>query len=808
MKILRFLLLLIISGYSVFYLETSHNGIPPIGELISPFNGFWTNYQLDNIDLDDEIELTGVSDQVSIIIDEYDIPHIYASNEEDLYFAQGYITAYHRLFQMDFLAHVAEGRLSEFFGKALLNFDRKQRRQGIARAAEKSLVKLQRDGSCVSRLNAFTLGVNQYIEELSYRKYPIEYKLIGASPEKWTNLKTVLSLKQLSFNLSGYSQDFELSQSLATLGKDTFDILFPDYHESVEPAYNRLYRPRKSIENQLTRMDIDTSFFNDIVDHVNSEFEDNGSTAFAVSGSNTMNEKTILASQPDLPFYLPGFWYLVHLNAPEVNVFGASIAGIPGIIIGFNESIAWGNTNSEADVLDWYRINFTDQTREEYIYDSKRLKTQKIHEKIEVKDSDSFVDTVLYTHFGPVVYDKNFKGKVASNFAMKWVGHEPSMELKTIFEVNKAQNITQFRDAFESFVSPAQNYILATANDSIGMFLLGKIPKKWNLQGRFIMDGANRSYEWGEYLSPSELPYMINPKQGFVYAANQHLVNQDRFPYYLSGGKFEDYRHRRIKDRLKVLPNMRVENIMQIQNDNFNYHAFENLDFLVESIANRVSDSKQLKYLDELKSWDFFNGSSRKAPIVFSLWWEELSKSAWHRLYNDSIRFARPTKLASARAFQSLSDTSHIYDVDSTIIIESFSDHALMTFKNTVEMLDSLENDITWGTYKNTTIKHYLGSKLKAFNVKAVVGGGKNIVNAVKKDHGPSLRLIVELSKDKVKAWAIYPGSQTGNPFNVNYGNMVEHWAKGQYYPMHYDDYEAISSLPGNKKTITLKKER
>ena len=812
MKIFRFIALFFTLASLFVYLETSHGHIPPLGELVNPNNGFWENYEEKGINLDEEIELDGIHKKVSIVFDEYSIPHIYANNNQDIYFAQGFITAHHRLWQMDFQTRITSGRLSEIFGSKLLRYDRKQRRRGLARAAAKDLMCLKSD-STYQYIVAFTKGVNAYIERVSNRTKPIEYKLLGYEPEEWTPLKTLLVFKQLSFNLSGYERDFEYSRALQLLGKDTFNLLFPDWPKDLQPVVDRDFS-KLEIGFDLETPD-SVHFFNQTFELMDRPSEHNGSNSFVIAGSRTANEKTIMAAQPDLDLYMPSFWYLVHLNGPSLNVFGASFPGIPGVIIGFNDSIAWSNSNSERDVVDWYKINYVDGTKEEYHYDDKRLKTQKVVERFSIRDTLDFLDTIIYTHYGPVVYDSTLtRVRKGVDFAMKWIGHEPSRDLRTLFSVNIGNNLKDFERAFDHFTSPPQNYSVMTMNGEIAQYVMGKFPIKRLNQGKFILNGSESANEWLGFIPNEHRVQVINPDNGFLASANQHPTNKT-YPYPTFSSSYEVFRNRRINDRLNVLLNVRIDDVMALQNDNFNYLAFEALPNLLPILNEAMIDSSARKYRNQLMQWDFFNGPSRVTPIIFEVFWNLMYDTLWSDIRNDSVRFALPSEYQTIKILERNISGSGKEDKRNGRLRPERIDSIAVNTKNLViqaftESSDSLDQvfqetpDINWAQFKGTYIKHFLGSTLSAFNIENIpIGGGDNMVNAAQKRHGPSLRLIVEFGGNEIKAWAIYPGSQTGNPLSKDYGNMVQHWAQGKYYPMHFSSENELK-LTKNSKVIRL----
>ena len=609
MKTIKPVLLFFILIAYIYVLNISVFNLPPIGKLLNPYSGFFQNGLVNKFD---EIELPGIKDEVNLQIDSLLIPHIYAKNDEDLYYVQGYMHAFHRLWQMEFQIMSTSGRLSEIFGERTLSIDRASRRKGLLYAAKNTLEISKKDLETLKYIQAYTNGINDYILSCDIQNLPIEYKLLNYKPEKWTILKSFLLMEQMSDMLSRRNQDIEDTYLLEILGKEEYDFLFPEIHQEVDPIIPRntnfQFTPKK-----LTRKR-DTIYPKISINETLKKPDPyNGSNNFAISGKRTKNGNPILGSQPDLSLNLPSIWYAVHLNSPTVNTMGVSLPGAPGVIIGFNDSIAWGETNATRDVVDFYKIKFKDNKRKEYLFDGKWLKTEKIIEKFKVKNSNPFYDTIIFTHHGPITYDRNFLGNNDKvNLAMRWIAHDSSIEYKTFFKLNRAKNISDIKEALSYFDGPAQNFAYATTEGDIGMTIAGKFPIKWKEQGKFLLDGSNRDHEWSGYIPFEHALTMINPKRNYVSSANQHPSDKS-YPYYTYSHNYEYYRGRRLNERLETILNATIEDAKSIQNDNFNYTAYEILPVLLEKIDTIKFDYRRpsnyntfylMKNFPELKYYD------------------------------------------------------------------------------------------------------------------------------------------------------------------------------------------------------------
>ena len=786
MKTIKPVLLFFILIAYIYVLNISVFNLPPIGKLLNPYSGFFQNGLVNKFD---EIELPGIKDEVNLQIDSLLIPHIYTKNDEDLYYVQGYMHAFHRLWQMEFQIMSTSGRLSEIFGERALSIDRASRRKGLLYAAKNTLEVSKKDLETLKYIQAYTNGINDYILSCDIQNLPIEYKLLNYKPEKWTILKSFLLMEQMSDMLSRRNQDIEDTYLLEILGKEEYDFLFPEIHQEVDPIIPRNtnfeFTPKK-----LTRKR-DTIYPKiSINETLKKPDEYNGSNNFAISGKRTKNGNPILGSQPDLSLNLPSIWYAVHLNSPTVNTMGVSLPGAPGVIIGFNDSIAWGETNATRDVVDFYKIKFKDNKRKEYLFDGKWLKTEKIIEKFKVKNSNPFYDTIIFTHHGPITYDRNFLGNNDKvNLAMRWIAHDASIEYKTFFKLNRAKNISDIKEALSYFDGPAQNFAYATTEGDIGMTIAGKFPIKWKEQGKFLLDGSNRNHEWSGYIPFEHALTMINPKRNYVSSANQHPSDKS-YPYYTYSHNYEYYRGRRLNERLETILNATIEDAKSIQNDNFNYTAYEILPVLLEKIDTINFDDNKKSYFDKLKKWDYFSNTKSIEASIFETWHYFLRKKIWDEFDTIKFDYRRPSNYNTFYLMKNFPELKY-YDIVSTEKTENLSDIINLSFELMKDSIDnwkkSNSNDIAWKNYKNTTIRHLL--RINDFSVSNInIGGNRNILNAASKYHGPSWRMIVELDPKGTKAWGIYPGGQSGNPGNINYSLMIKDWAVGKYHKLLFNN--------------------
>jgi penicillin G amidase len=410
MRVLKFSVSLLITLGLVYLLNTSQpigsTRIPPLGKFLDPFQGFWQNIESKTYSQAGELSMNGLQEPVTVYFDSLQIPHIFANNDEDLYLAQGYVTAMHRLWQMEFQTHAAAGRVSEIIGAGangvFLNYDRGQRRLGMVYAAQHALAAMEADPISNVSVEHYTQGVNQFINALSYKSLPFEYKLMDYKPEPWTKLKCALLLRSMAQTLNMGDNDIEMTNALALFGKEAVDLLYPDRELGGDPIVDKAgqwnFKPI-TLESAPAVLPAETIALNY---KIPGSDPTTGSNNWAVGGSKTDSGAPLLCSDPHLNLTLPSIWYAIQLSTPTMNTMGVSLPGAPHIIIGFNDSISWAVTNAQRDLVDWYSIQFKDASKNEYLLDGKWVKSNKVAEIFAVRGQSVFADTIVYTHWGPV----------------------------------------------------------------------------------------------------------------------------------------------------------------------------------------------------------------------------------------------------------------------------------------------------------------------------------------------------------------------------------------------------------------------
>jgi penicillin amidase len=787
MRILKFLLSLGLTVGLFYFLNNpqtiGEKKIPAMGNFINPFSGFWQNAEPLVQKKPEQITIDGFEGKATVVYDDRLVPHIFAENDNDLAFMQGYVTAQHRLWQMEFQTHAIGGRLAEIIGEGALEMDRENRRMGLPQGA-KTMVKAWKKTESYPILQSYIDGVNAYIKNLKPKDYPLEYKLLGYAPEEWTVLKTALFVKAMANTLARQDTDIENTNMLEVLGRDNFDFLYPEWFPQQSPVI-----PSGTKWN-FKAVDIPVTKATTIKGGLSYEALPKqppflGSNNWAVSGRKTLSGNPILCGDPHLDIHLPSIWYEMQLSTKKYNAYGVTLPGIPSIIIGFNDNIAWTQTNVGRDVLDWYDIEWKDEKRLEYLHDGAYRKAKLVIEEYKIRNGESVFDTIRYTHHGPVVFDDTIHAKGGK--ALRWFAHDAPQgdELGVFSKLAKSRNYSDFVEAIKDYQCPAQNYVFAGKNGDIGLWSQGIYPLKSKEQGRFVLDGTTSDSEWKGYIPVEHNPHVYNPSRGFVASSNQHSTDPT-YPYYYAG-KFADYRGRYINGKLAEMDSIKRKDLMNLQNDNFSLFASEELPLILAQIdSTQLSDSESFT-LEDLKKWDFRYEKDLTIPTFFDIFHDTFYNLLWDEVlqYRDSFPIITPENWRTIALLRDMPKSPY-FDIIATHKIETFADIATMAFKDASNKVEEeYDGEIpTWRNYKQTDIGHLIGKPLAAFgHLNVDVGGNRFAPNAITGKTGPSWRMVVELGKN-VKAYGVYPGGQSGNPGSQYYDNFIEHWKNAEYYQL------------------------
>jgi len=568
------------------------------------------------------LTVQGLHEPVTVRRDGRSIPYIEAKSDADLYFAQGYVTASDRLWQMDILRRVARGQTAEIFGKATLEEDKRWRTLGFSKIAEESLQYILPESRAA--LENYARGVNAYIASLDDKTLPIEFRILQYRPTEWKTTDPLVIGKILADGLSNTWRQDLLRAALQNLPKEKFD----DLTDQVTPYDVVLYgkdsaEKKKAVAKtpgQLSTADaaddwVATAKDDDLrrtsLERVGFYVEElAASNNWVISGSRTADGKPLLANDPHLPPSAPGVWYLSSLSAPGLRVSGVTVPGIPGIILGHNQSIAWGATNVGPDVQDVYLETFNTEGKYKTPAGWETPVIRK--EEIRVRTNPLKTDTepvtvdVVETRNGPIITEDNGR-----RYSLKWTARDPkNSEIDAFILFDKAANWDDFKNAGRSFGGSTQNFIYADVKGNIGWYAMGRIPLRKTGDGAMPYDGSTNDGEWTGYIPFEELPHLYNPKDGLIVTANQRTVsNTYKYTAYIRDAAMP-WRARRIYDLLKDKAKVTMDDVRDVQYDITNIPLLS----LAQEIVKRNAASPET--LNVLKNWDGQMKADSEAPLL------------------------------------------------------------------------------------------------------------------------------------------------------------------------------------------------
>ncbi|MFD9331703.1 penicillin acylase family protein [Streptomyces sp. NPDC060065] len=646
------------------------------------FGAFWTvsTVRASFPQTTGEITLDGLSGPVDVKRDSYGIPQIYASSDEDLFMAQGFVQAQDRFYEMDVRRHMTSGRLSEMFGSGTVDDDEFLRTLGWDRVAKEEYDTKLSD-STKKYLQAYAKGVNAYLKGKDGKDISLEYAALGFEndykPQEWTPVDSVAWLKAMAWDLRG-NMDDEIDRSLMTsrLGPQQIADLYPEYpysrnqtivqegeYDSATQSYVQGGSSTTTDSVAGTGLAGDTtapaglksqlSGLYDVLDDLPTAVGVNGngigSNSWVVDGEHTITGEPLLANDPHLSPSLPSVWYQMGLHCTTVSatcqydVSGYTFAGMPGVIIGHNQDIAWGMTNSGVDVTDLYLEKLTGDG---YQVDGKVKPFTTRKETIKVAGGDSKTIVVRETDNGPLVSDRNDElvkvGEKATvdsaapdrgdgyGISLRWTALDPGNSMDAVFELDKASNWTEFRNASASFDVPSQNLIYADTKGNIGYQLPGKIPTRGEGDGSLPAPGWDSKYNWTGYIKQAELPYEYNPDRGYIVTANQAVVDKDKYPYTLTTDWGYGTRSQRITDliesKIKDGGKISTEDMRQMQLDN----SSEIAKLLVPKLLKIDVDDPDVREAQKLlEGWDYTQDADSAAAAYFNSVWRNILKLAF-----------------------------------------------------------------------------------------------------------------------------------------------------------------------------------
>ena len=781
--------------------------------------------------VDGEIRLAGLDAPVEVYRTEYGVPHIYAASQHDLFFAQGYVTAQDRFWQMDFWRHQGAGRLSELLGKNLLDTDKFIRTLGWERIAQEELDNA--DPELVAAMEAYAEGVNAYLAERSGAEIALEYAFLPLlnpdyQPAPWTPLNTMTWAKAMSWDLGGnMQQEIFLATLLKYFTQEQIDELYPSYPFDDRPVIV----PHPHLTSGTAA---DPQFISDLAvaalpalegvaeqaDALNAltggGFEGIGSNNWAISGERTASGLPMVANDMHLAAQMPSIWYEVglHCTGCDFDVVGVAFAGAPGIIVGHNNRIAWAFTNVGPDVQDIYIEKINPQNPNQYEFRGEWVEMQTLTERINVAGGDPVELPVRITRHGPLITDvfglEDFRDEagidIPENYAiaLRWTALEPSCAFCAIFGFNTAQNWDDFRLAATKFAVPAQNLVYADVDGNIGYQMPGKVPiRVEGHNGLLPVPGWTGEYEWQGYIPFEELPYAFNPPEGYIVSANNAVVGPE-YPYFINYYWSYGERAARIREMIENAPGpIDADYIQKMHGDSKDINA-PGIVAVLQSVP--LDDPDLERYRAIFDNWDYQMGMDSAPAALYAIFWKHLNAATLADDYpadNDDVR--PEGGYAPQEFFRHLVEQpdSPWWDDQTTPQVETRDDIFAQAFADAVKEMRGLGGDDpaswAWGDLHTLTFEHQVMTNFpfikNAFNRGPFRLAGTSIsvnatawrvANSYETYWIPSMRMIADLS-DWQASRLIHPTGQSGHPYHPHYIDMADPWRLIQYHPMHWE---------------------
>jgi penicillin amidase len=763
--VLILVVLLILAGY--FLLTNIKNGAIP--------------------DYSKDLQIKGFSAEVNVLRDSYGIPHIYAENEKDLYHAVGFSMAQDRLWQMDLLRRVTQGRLSEILGKDLVNTDLLMRALRIQEKSEKIIAGASPE--TMQALEAFSAGVNEYIR---YYPLPPEFRILGYNPEPWEPIQSINLIGYMSWDLkSGWDSEILLHQLQGKVSDEQIQQLIPGMENHKTAIYPDFHSPVINIGETIL------SAGNNLEELGVQIFQ--GSNNWAVSGKKSKTGKPLLANDMHLGLMSPGIWYQMHQNVNgKLNVTGLVLPGQPFVIAGHNDSIAWGMTNVMVDDIDFYAEKLNEDSTK-YLFDGEWKDLLIKTEIIKTKEGEDIKKTVKFTHRGPIVND--FKKGAEIPLSIRWLGNEMSNEIRSVFLLNRAKNWTDFRDAAKTFTAVSQNIVYADVAGNIGLQCSAGVPIRAG-NGIQIYPGDSSKYDWTGLVPFEELPFEYNPERGYVSSANNKTVPDD-YPYYISHWFATSDRIDRIREMLEEKQLLGIEDFEAMHRDVKAKKAEQITPVFLAAIKSGTGlNDTEKEALKKLEEWNFELTRESVAASLFEI----LYRKVCENLVKDDLSPELFTALKGQRwLLENLimniqtEQLSGWIDDKNTPETETFDEIVKRSFKETVADLSS---DLggnselwNWGKIHTFTLQHPLGTVNilnKGFSLNKgpfEVPGSYHTVspysysynNLYKVNHGASHRHIFDVGNwDASKT--VIPTGTSGIPASDFYLDQTEMYLNNQYH--------------------------
>lgn len=784
---------------------------PPLGFFLDPVNGAWAVAAAAELPRAFAAQIPTLDDEVRVVYDARAVPHIFARSVEDATRALGYVVARDRLFQLEVQTRATAGTLTELLGESVLNIDRFQRFLGLAWSAEKEFPTL--DPDAVRLLEAYAEGVNSWIDQLKPRDLPLEYRLLNAWPQPWKPVYSSYVNKRIGYTINYSDHDRRRLRVETLVGKVATDALFPvnsPIQEPIQPngrdsprfdvvSFPPPGEPGQTAGRRGHMLEYAWSRLADLLPYRPTALPPGGegwgggaaSNNWAVAPHRTANGHTLLAGDPHLNLTLPSIWYEAHLVVPgELDVYGVTIPGAAVISIGFNRDVAWSFTATANDVLDYYEEVLDDSlTPSRYLLDGQLRPLDLRIEEFRGRSGDLLVtDTVYHTHRGPVLRD------ASSPLSIRWSVLERSGS-EALFVVSRAKSVEEWLDGMAGWRTPVLSGVVADRHGNIALRSTGTFPiRPRDGFGNVIRDGSKSENDWVGFRRVGRYPLALNPEQGYVASANQQPIDPEVDDGYLGVNWFPPWRAMQINKLLRADSAVTLDAMRRYQTDPGSARADVFAPALIEAARATLvlspDDERLREAVDLLAEWDRQYTRDNERAVLFELAMNELVARTWDELETPETGRRVATPRASILAALLMDPQSVWWDHRETADLVEDRDRILAASLRAAlvrakrEYGDPNAGGWRWSRIRHTNIYHLL--ELRSLSaVELPIQGGPSTLNPSSGNgvEGASWRMVVDLGPD-VRAWAVYPGGQSGNPASPYYLDRLDKWLEGELDPV------------------------
>ena len=754
-------------------------------------------------------QLDGLIDEVEVLRDKYGINHIYANNQNDLFFMQGYLAAKDRLFQFEIWRRQATGTVSEVFGEEELDRDIGTRLFKFRGNMEDELNHYHEDGYEI--VSSFVSGINKYIEEINKTpsQLPIEFKLSDIKPEKWTNEDVISRHQGLLGNIE---QELNIGRAVSLIGENKVkelmwfhpkdpdisldnNLTYEDLKQDILRLYNAYREPIEFKKNYILdkyQSENDIAFSKSNV-HINDEYSI-GSNNWAISGDKSFNGFPILANDPHRSLSNPSLRYMAHLVAPGWNVIGGGEPEIPGISIGHNGIGAWGLTVFRTDAEDLYVYKLNPSNLNEYMHNGQWKTFSKINETIKIKNKEDVNVELFYSVHGPVTFiDKKRKKAYAVKNGWSEIGGSPYL---ASLRMDQAENWEEYREASNYFNIPGENMVWADKYGDIGWQAVGIAPIRKTHSGLVPINGDG-NFEWEDYLEIIEKPNLFNPEKGYIATANQNVTPEDYERWDAIGYDWADpYRGERVNSILESKDTFNMEDMTNLQIDYFSIPSKQIINMSKDYITNN------LEYFKKLIEWDNILDKNSIEAGIYIEWQTQIYFEFIKKYVPESVQ-----KYLDVQIYKVIEGISKMSDQEKTEFLNKTFD---LTIKSLIKKYGEENSGWVYGqeNYKHVKIYHPL-EKVVNDSIKDIIGldtyprGGDGFTpgstsSELNQRSGGSFRVVIN-TKDWDNSFATNSPGQSGNPKSKFYKNLYEDWANDKFFPLLYSKSKVLKNLSDRK---------